>query len=153
MIRPMNELELRHWLNRAFYADKKIKALDILIQRHRERAEGLSVCSEGNDKGKSDSTKNGTENALLKLAELEEKADRQRTEAVEELKRVQDAISLLQDDDLEAVLIHRYLLFESIEDTATAMHYAPRTVRDKQKKAIIKLCPLMPCFASFDVIS
>ena len=32
----MTELELKHWLNRAFYADKKAKALDALayIKRH-----------------------------------------------------------------------------------------------------------------------
>lgn len=148
----MNEFDMRYWLNRAFYADKKIKALDALIERHRERAQGLSVCSEGNDKGKSDSTKNGTENALLKLAELEEKADAQRTQAVKELEKVQTAISMLNDNDLETVLIHRYLLFETIEETAESMHYAPRTVRKKQKQAIDKLCLIVPCNAYFDVI-
>ena len=140
----MNDFEMRYWLNRAFYADKKLKALDALIERHRERAQGLSVCDEGNDKGKCDSTKNGTENALLKLAELEEKADKQRMEAVQELERVQNAISLLKDNDLETVLIHRYLLFQTIEQTAVAMYYAARTVKNKQKQAIEKLCTLMP---------
>jgi len=148
----MSELDMRHWLNRAFYADKKIKALDALIERHRERAQGLSVCSDGNDKGKSDGAKNGTENALLKLAELEEKAEAQRMQAVQELERVQNVISLLKDDDLETVLIHRYLLFETIEQTAEAMHYAARTVKKKQKQAIEKLCPLVPCNALFDVV-
>ena len=77
------ELETRHWLNRAFYADKKAKALDMLVRQCRERAEGLSRCSVGNDKGKSDSAENGTENALMKLAEMERKADEQKVEAVE----------------------------------------------------------------------
>lgn len=148
----MDELELRRWLNSAFYADKKIKALDMLVQRHRERAQGLSINWEGNDTGKTDGGKNGTESALLKLAELEEKVEQQRAEAIDAVERIQNTISLLNDFDLESVLIHRYLLFETIEETAESMHYAPRTVRKKQKQAIEKLCPLVPCNASFDVI-
>lgn len=140
----MDEFELRNWLNSAFYADKKIKALDALVQRHKERAQGLSICAEGNDTGKSDGTKNGTENALMKLAELQEKAEKQKVYAVEVIGRIQQAISLIDDKDLEAVLVHRYLLFETIEETAASMHYSPRTVKKKQKLAIEKLCPLVP---------
>lgn len=70
----MTELELKHWLNRAFYADKKAKALDALAQQCRERAQGLTVNWECNDTGKSDSAQNGTESALLKLADIERKA-------------------------------------------------------------------------------
>lgn len=148
----VKEMELRRWLNSAFYADKKIKALDILVQRHRERAQGLSINWKGTDTGKTDGGKNSTENALLKLAELEEKVERQRAEAVNTVEKIQNAISLLNDYDLESVLIHRYLLFETIEETAESMHYAPRTVRKKQKQAIEKLCPLVPCNASFNVV-
>ena len=139
----MTENEIRHWLNRAFYADKKIKALDALIQRHTERAQGLSVCSEGSIRGRSDTAENGTENALMRLAELEEKASAQRADAVGEIERVQSAIALLNDADLEAVLIHRYLLFETIEQTAESMHYHPNTVKGKVKKALQKLCTKM----------
>ena len=65
------ELDLKHWLNRAFYADKKAKALDMLVAQCRERATGLVRASEGNDAGRSGTTKNGTENALIQLAEME----------------------------------------------------------------------------------
>ena len=135
------ELTTRHWLNRAFYADKKAKALEMLVRQCRERAEGLSRCSEGNDKGRSDGTENGTENALMKLAEMERKADAQRIEAVNVSAEIQTIISGLHDDDLEAVLIHRYLLFETVEQTAESIGYDPRTVMRKIKKAIEKLSP------------
>lgn len=136
-----NELTTRHWLNRAFYADKKAKALEMLVRQCRERAEGLSRCSEGNDKGRSDGTENGTENALMKLAEMERQADAQRVEAVNVSAEIQTIISELHDDDLEAVLIHRYLLFETVEQTAESIGYDPRTVMRKIKKAIEKLSP------------
>lgn len=137
------ELETRHWLNRAFYADKKAKALEMLVRQCRERAEGLSRCSEGNDKGRSDSAENGTENALMKLAEMERKADEQKAEAVNVSAEIQGTISKLHDDDLEAVLIHRYILFHTIEQTAEIMNYHPNTVKSKVKKAVQKLCTEM----------
>lgn len=133
------ELDLKHWLNRAFYADKKAKALDMLVAQCRERATGLVRASEGNDAGRSGTTKNGTENALVQLAEIEEKATAQKAEAVRVSAEIQDAIAKLNDDDLEAVLIHRYLLFETIEQTAESMKYDPRTIRRKTKQAIEKL--------------
>lgn len=135
------ELELRHWLNRAFYADKKAKALDAFVQQCRERAEGLVRVSECNDKGKSSTSKNGTESALLKLAEMEEKAEAQRTEAVRITAEIQDAISRLCNDDLESVLINRYLNFLTIEQTAERMNYSPETIKRKQRYAIEKLTP------------
>ena len=69
------EAEIKYWLNRAFFAEKKANALEMLVKQCRERAQGLTHNSEGNDKGKSDSTANGTENALMKLAEMEMKAN------------------------------------------------------------------------------
>jgi DNA-directed RNA polymerase specialized sigma24 family protein len=148
----MTELELKHWLNRAFYADKKAKALDALAQQCRERAQGLTVNWECNDTGKSDSAQNGTENALMKLADIERKALDLRLECANILSETLTAIWKLEDDDLEAVLINRYVLYYTIEQTAEIMNYAPRTVRKKQKQAVEKLCLKMPCNASFDVV-
>ncbi len=133
------ELELRHWLNRAFYADKKARALELLVQQCRERAEGLVRASEGNDAGRSSTSKNGTEAALMKLAEMEEKAQAQKNEAVFISAEIQNVISTLHDDDLEAVLIHRYLLFETIEQSAVSMNYDSSTIKRKTKLAINKL--------------
>ena len=133
------ELTTRHWLNRAFYADKKAKALEMLVRQCRERAEGLSRCSEGNDKGRSDGAENGTENALMKLAEMERKADAQRVEAVNASADVQKAIEMLNDFELETVMIHRYLLFHTDKETAEIMNYDERTIRRKRAKALKKL--------------
>ena len=135
---------MKAFLNRAFYADKKIAALNMLIAKTRERAQGLSRSSDGNLKGKSDSNNNSTESALLRLAELEQQAEVQRVYAADVLLEIQQKIALLKDDDFETVLTHRYLLYNTIEQTAELMNYAPRTVRQKQKQAIEKLCQLMP---------
>lgn len=134
------ELELRHWLNRAFYANKKAKALDALVQQCRERAQGLTANWECNDTGKSDGAENGTENALMRLAEIERKALALRLECADILAETVTAIWKLEDDNLEAVLINRYVLFYTIEQTAEVMHCHPNTVKYQINKAIRKLC-------------
>ena len=135
----MNELEIKHWLNRAFYAEKKAKALEMLVAQCRMRAEGLSHAGECNDRGRSDSSANGTENALMKLADMELKAEAQKVEAVNVSEEIQQAIARLHDDDLETVLLHRYILFHTIEKTAELMNYGRETVKRKTDKAVAKL--------------
>lgn len=148
----MNADELRCWLRRAICANKKLEALNMLIEQLRERAYGLSRATECSDKGKCDSTSNGTENTLMKLTEAIEQADRQREKTACIMQEIQQAIFLLEDNDLVTVLTYRYLLSKSVERTAEIMNYAPRTVRKKQSEAIEKLCLLMPCNAASDVI-
>lgn len=134
------EIKVKHWLNRAFYADKKIKALDMLLRANRMHAEGLSGVKQYNYTAKSETRLNGTENAFLKLAETECIFNEQKQELNKIFDEIYKAVSSLHDDELEAVLIHRYLLFHTIEQTAEIMHYSAETVRRKTNKAISKLC-------------
>lgn len=135
----VRQLEIKRWLNRAFYAEKKVKALEMLLRQCRERAEGLSGFCEGNDKGKSSGSKNGTEDALIKLVDTEHKLQRQIIELVDISGEIFDAISKINDDDLETVLVHRYILFHTIEETAEIMNYGRETVKRKTIQAIEKL--------------
>lgn len=135
------QLEIKHWLNRAFYADKKVKALEMLLKQHRERAEGFAVCCKCNDKGKSSGRKNSTEDALIRLADIEQKLQQQIAELSGITAEIVDVVSKLCDNDLETVLIHRYLLFHTVEETAELMNYSSETVKRKQRMAIEKLTP------------
>lgn len=131
--------EIRDWLNRAFYADKKVKVLEMLLKQCRERAEGAAVCYDGNDKGKSSSSENSTENVLIKLVDTEHKLQQQITGLASISGEIFDAISKINDDDLETVLIHRFLLFHTVEETAEIMNYGRETVKRKTNQAIEKL--------------
>lgn len=144
-------MDTRNWLKRAFYADKKVKALDLLVKQCRERAEGINGKPKG-DRGKSDSTANSTELSLLKLAELTESLERQKAELIQITDEISKTIAQLHDDDLETVLIHRYLLFHTVEQTAEILGYSVRAVKYKQNQAIEKLCTFLPCFALSNVI-
>lgn len=50
-----------------------------------------------------------------------------------------DLISSAEDDTLEAILIRRYLLFQSIEQVADELHYSVITINRKTKQAIEKI--------------
>lgn len=54
--------------------------------------------------------------------------------------RVRRVIAELHNNDFESVLIYRYVLYNTEEQTADKLHYAPRTVQEKVKKAIKKIC-------------
>ncbi len=133
------EIKVRNWLNRVFYADKKIRTLDMLLKASVMHAEGLSRVQQYNYTGKSDTRLNGTQDTFLKLADIEHRYNIQKQELLKIYDEVSEAISKLHDDELEAVLIHRFLLFHTIQQTAEIMHYSPETVKRKQKKAIEKL--------------
>ena len=137
------ELELTTWLNRGFYADKKIKVLEQCVRQSRERAAGLAGCCTSNDTGRSSGRKNSTEFALQRLCEQEERFRTQTAALLSINAEILDAISKLDDNDLEAVLIHRYVLYHTVEETAELMHYSVRTVMYKQRQAVKKLCTLL----------
>lgn len=127
------------WLNRAFYADKKVKALQMRVKQCRERAQSVSICYEGNDSGANGSAKNGTENAYMRLAEMEHTLRQEMYNLLNVFDEIDGAIKQLDNTDLETVLIHRFLLFHTIEQTAEYMNYSRETVKRKQNKAIEKL--------------
>ena len=135
----MTVSEAYRWLNRGFYAHKKAEALNALVQQCRERATGLVRASEGNDKGKSSTSKNGTENALMQLAEMQRQAEQMKAETIKVSAEIWQVIKSLHDDELEAVLINRYLNYMTIEKAAEFMGYSVATVKRKTKEAFQKL--------------
>lgn len=147
-----DDFDIRDWLNRAFRAEKKAQALQMLVQQRRENATGLVRVSEGNDKGKSDTSKNGTESSLIQLVDVEEKFQKCKAEAERVTEEIFKAISSLNDDELEAVLINRYLNYMTIEDTAEFMGYGVTTIKRKIKEAISKMDRNGLVWTSNDVI-
>ena len=136
----MQTEEMKHWLKRGFYAQKRSAVLEELISRCREQAQGLSRSRSGSAPPSESGTDNRTEQALLKLADLERRYADEQCRLAEVSVEIAGAIALLEDDDLAAVLESRYLLMRTAEQTAEALHYDVRTVRYKQKRAVEKLC-------------
>ncbi len=136
----MTETEMRNYLEGHFYASKKIKALEAERKQLRMNAQGGAISFEGNNTtGKS----NATERNLMRLADEEKEIDEQIVRLRQKQRDIRQLISSLNDDDLEAVLIFRYIVHNTEEQTAEKLNYAPRTVQEKIKKAVSKLCVKM----------
>ncbi|MBP5362259.1 MAG: sigma-70 family RNA polymerase sigma factor [Ruminococcus sp.] len=136
----MTEIEMRNYLEGHFYASKKIKALEAERRQLRLNAQGCSVGYEGSY---ASTKQNGTERNLISLADEEKNIDEQIVKLRAEQKKVRQLIGELHDNDLEAVLIFRYILHHSIEESAEQLNYHPNTVKEKIKRAVEKLCTKM----------
>lgn len=135
----IEHLEKIAWLNRAFYAEKKVKALESIRKRDRERTQQITANYEGNDKGKSDGRKNGVEEALMMLAESNEKYDNALHDYSVLRREIESAIENLHDDELETIFMYRYLDYKTMEQIAELMNYNERTIRRKHHSGIEKL--------------
>lgn len=128
--------EFKYRLNRGFRANQKIKALEQYIEMSKQRITDVSV-SYGNDgSSKSINAENGTENKIYGHLENEEEINAEIARLKKVPEEIRREIAKLNDDDLEAVLIHRYLNFRTHEQTAEIMGYSVESVKKKQKKAI-----------------
>lgn len=139
----MTTEDAKRWLNRAYTIEKRLQELETLVNRNREHAKGLSGSGQYNNIGKSSTRLNRTENAFMKLADIEHRYDSQVQELEKATKEISDAIAELNDDELEVVLIHRYLLFDTAEQTAELMNYSVSTIKRRTKKAIEKMCDIL----------
>lgn len=129
------------WLNRAYYAEKKLRALESLRESDRERAQRITAVYGGNDKGKSDSRSNTQEIALITLACSIEKYDRFLAEYNAMRREIESAIENLHDHELEAIFIYRYLEYRTMSDIAERMNYADITIKRKHLQGLQKLIP------------
>ncbi len=127
------------WLNRAFYAEKKVKALELLRKRDRERTQRITANYEGNNKGKSDGRRNGVEEALITLTQSDDKYDNALRDYIALRREIESAIEELHDDELEAIFMYRYLEYKTMEQIAECMNYNERTIRRKHHYGIEKL--------------
>lgn len=143
----LEQMETSAWLNRAFYKDKKVRALRSLLERDRARAQGLTVNYGGVDKGRSDSRENGVEAAMQICAQTEKEHDTALCEYETIRREVKAVINALHDDELEALLTYRYLEGLPMEEIAERMHYSARSVKYKHKQALDKVCTLLHCIA------
>lgn len=136
----MTEVQMRNYLEGHFYASKKIKALEEERRQLRISAQGGAVSYEGNY---ATTKSNASERSLLRLADEEKKIDDEIARLRDQQQRIRQLIAELNDDDLESVLIYRYILHHTIEDAAEELNYHPNTVKEKIKRAIAKLCTKM----------
>lgn len=135
------QIAKRKWLNKVFYAEKKLTALEDKYKRDKARAERVTQMYGGIDKGKSDSRENGTQKLMDTLMDSREEYDKYAEEFAVARREVESAIETLDDDELEAIFIHRHLNYENVDKIAEIMHYSTRTVKRKYLEGLEKMSP------------
>lgn len=133
------QIAMRSWLNRAFYAEKKLTALTDKCKRDRERAERVTQMYGGIDKGKSDSHENGTQKLMDALMDSIEECDKYAKEYASIRREIETEISTLTEPVTEAIFIHRHINYLSMEGIAEVMHYDRATIQRKYKDGLKKL--------------
>ena len=134
--------ELKLWLNRAYWIDKKITALKSIKLENREDTQSLTA-GYNSDGGSCPSKDNGQEHRLQKMIDSNIDTDKlilQECEKIEPVKaEILDTIMLLQDEQLETILIYRYVNREEYESIAEKIRYSERNTYRKHKEAVEKL--------------
>ncbi|MDE5884408.1 MAG: DUF1492 domain-containing protein [Oscillospiraceae bacterium] len=128
------------WLNRAFHAERNAQAWFAKQTYDRNLAQRLSrsVSSSGFS-----SYGNGTEHALIRLAETERQTQEKLAELVRIREEITSEIEKIPDSDLQTILVWRYLKYLTFEKIAEKMNYSVRNIHYKHKAALDKLCTIL----------
>ena len=110
----IDQLAKIQWLNRAFHAEKNYKAWTAKLERDRSIAERLTRSADGagNPSG------NGTETALIRLADTEQRTQERLQELVKIREEITAVIEAVPDMDMQTILIRHYLAYETFEQIA-----------------------------------
>lgn len=107
----------------------------------------VSVCYEGKVKGKSDSSENSTENAFMRLADIERTIDKEVQNLLDVYTEIDRAIKAVDDPISQTILRRRFLAFETMEQIAEGINYSVRETNRKYKKALDKVVTLCHCLS------
>ena len=121
-------VKIRSWFERAQKSSRKLRALKELRVQCQELASGLARSGDRVEKGRSDTVSNRTADALTILADVEKDVECKKIDVVKQISDIWYAISNLEDDDQQTVLIYRYLLFRPVEQVAKIFGWNERTI-------------------------
>lgn len=129
------EKDIKNYLNSAYCLDAKITALRMLKEDSRliqgTRYDNTGCTGSGNE--------NYSEIKMTRIADMSLRIDEELKRLSQKKSEIFDIICSLNDDELETVLIYRFLKFMTIEQIADEMHYTTKTVTRKLHKAIEKM--------------
>lgn len=137
------QLEKIAYLNRAFYADNKIKALEAVRLRNKSIAERCTASYE-NSGGTSGGHENSQERILHQICDDDLKIAEQIDNLLNCRRDVQTAIAEVKNDEYETILYMRYLAYMGMQEIADTLHYDRKTITRKHLSALDKVkCPMM----------
>lgn len=134
------QLEKIAWLNRAFHADNKIKALEAIRERNKSIAERCTATYDSS--GSSGTHENSQEAIIHAICDDNIKIQERLKELMSYRTEIKNAIERLDNDELETIMNMRYLAYMKPYQIADALHYDRKTIQRKHKAALdIIKCP------------
>lgn len=113
----------KEYLRQAYIIDRKIKLDTEKLAAARSVLYGKTVRFD-RDGAKPVPQGNGTENAVLRVLELEERLDGEIDELTEKRREIERAVNAVPDEVQREVLTRRYLLYRKWEVIAEEMNYS-----------------------------
>lgn len=119
----------KEYLQQAYIIDRKIKLDTEKLEAARSALYGKTVRYDRVG-SKPVPQGNGTENAVLRVLELEERLDKEIDRLTEKRQEIEKAVNAVPADDVQReVLTRRYLLYQKWEVIAEEMNYSERHIR------------------------
>ena len=118
-------------LSRYYYLSLEIEELKKRIDTLRETAVSFSQIT-GMPKNKS--KENTEENKRIRILALAEKMAKKVSEATEEMLKIEEYISTIEDTELKLILTKRYLESKSWDRVAEELHMSERSVYRKHQE-------------------
>lgn len=118
----------KEYLQQAYIIDRRIKLDTEKLAAARSALYGKTARYDS-DGSKPVPQGNGTESAVLRVLELEERLDREIDELTAKRQEIEQAINAVPDDVQREVLTRRYLLYQKWYEIAAEMNYSGRHIR------------------------
>lgn len=113
----------KEYLQQAYTIDRRIKLDTEKLAAARSALYGKTARYDS-DGSKSVPSGNGTESAVLRVVELEERLDREIDELTYKRQEIEQAVNAVPDEVQREVLTRRYLLYQKWEVIAAEMNYS-----------------------------
>lgn len=117
----------KEYLQQAYIIDRRIKLDTEKLAAARSALYGKTVRYDS-DGFKPVPRVNGTENAVLRIMELEERLNREIDELTEKRQKIEQAVNAVPDEVQREILTRRYLLYQKWEVIAEEMCYSERRI-------------------------
>lgn len=117
----------KEYLRQAYIIDRRLKLDTERLSAARSALYGKTVRYDS-DGSKPVPRGNVTENAVLRVMELEERLNREIDELAEKRQEIELAVNAVPDEVQREVLTRRYLLYQKWEDIAREMGYTKRRI-------------------------
>lgn len=129
----MNNQEVKEYLNRAYYLDRRIDTLQDELNMLESR---LYKCTPSYNSNVGNSPQPTFEYVLDRVIQYRERLNREVDNLIDAKNDIKSCIDSLSDGMEKIVLTKRYINYQKYEDIANDLHYTVRQIMNINKRGI-----------------